>query len=465
VSSLSVPSEATTIVALASPAGPGARGMLRLSGPRAGEFLRAVWGGPEALPDLSRRGLFRGRFRDRRGELPLLVYWMPGPRSFTREDIAELHVPGSPPLVASALERLVELGATPAAPGEFTRRAFLSGRMDLTEAEGVLTLVHAHDRAEARAGAALLFGGLSERIAALRAAFEDLRALCEASLDFDEADAGHVPTPEIESRLDSLERELRLAGAWEARRTDASGAPTIVLVGAPNAGKSSLFNALCGDERALVSDLSGTTRDLVTADIDLGGAAVRLVDGAGFDASARGADHAAQRVMHAAAASADAVLLVVDATRPDPARWASELEALPPDVPAVLVWNQVDAEGARPEPPEPLRRSVRAWASTSARTGAGLDDLRAVLGALLGRGGAEVPGSGLARMLGTRHRLALESALVELTEGREGWRDGAPLEILAEHLRRATARLDQVTGATTPEDILDRIFARFCLGK
>jgi tRNA modification GTPase len=457
--------EATTIVAVASPPGPGARAVLRLSGPRASELLRAAWAQPSDLPDLARRGIFRGRFRDGRGELPLCVYWMPGPRSFTREDVAELHVPGSPPLVASVLARLVELGAVPAAPGEFTRRAFLSGRIDLTEAEGVLTLVHANDRAEARAGAALLFGGLSERVAALRAALDDLRALCEASLDFDEADAGHVPAAEIESRLADLERDLARASSWEAQRTDASGVPTIVFVGAPNAGKSSLFNALCGDERALVSDVSGTTRDLVTADIDLAGFGVRLVDGAGFDAAARGADKTAQALMQAASTTADAVLWVVDATRSDPERAASETSALPPDVPVLLAWNKVDAPGARPEPPEGLHRLARAWVPTSARTRAGLRELGAELFERLGRSPGEATGSGLARMLGTRHRLALEGARAELEAGRTGWRAGAPLEILAEHLRLATARLDQVTGATTPEDILDRIFARFCLGK
>lgn len=470
-------SEASTIVALASPPGPGERAILRISGARTAEIVRATWAGPGTAPDLSRRGLHRGRFRDRRGELPVLLYWTPGPRSFTREDVAELHIPGSPPLVASALERVLELGAVAAPPGEFTRRAFLAGRIDLTQAEGVLTLVEAQTQSQARAGAALLFGGLSDRISALRSALEDLRALCEASLDFDESDAGHVPAREIEGRLAELARELELARAWEARRTDTHGAYTIVLAGAPNAGKSALFNALCGDDRALVSDLAGTTRDLVTADLELSGTPIRLVDGAGFDPGARGADLAAQTLLRSACASADVVAWVVDAAGLDSELGVRERAALPGDVPVVLVWNKVDLPGVPAEPPAWLQRSVegapvRSSVSTSAVTRAGLRDLREALARALGLaqpvaadGGAAAADGGLARILGLRHRLALDGALAELQTGRDVWRAGAPLEILAEHLRDATLRLDQVTGATTPEDILDRIFARFCLGK
>src|SRR5262245_53308739 len=185
--------------------------------------------------------------------MPLLLLWMPGPRSFTREDVAELHLPGSPPLLDAALERVLALGATPAEPGEFTRRAFLSGRIDLTRAEGVLALVGARDDRERRAGAALLAGGLADRIEALRDRLEDLRALCEASLDFDERDTGHVPEGEIEERLAGVRAALAEAHAFEVARASPGGEPRVVLTGAPNAGKSSLFNRLAGAERALVA--------------------------------------------------------------------------------------------------------------------------------------------------------------------------------------------------------------------
>ncbi|MFN0007769.1 MAG: tRNA uridine-5-carboxymethylaminomethyl(34) synthesis GTPase MnmE, partial [Planctomycetota bacterium] len=190
----------TTIAAIASPPGGAARGIVRLSGPRAAEIVRAVFRGHPPL-DLARRTLRLGRFLDGRGDQPLLLLWMPGPRSFTREDVAEFHLCGSPPLLEAALEHVLALGATAAAPGEFTRRAFLSGRIDLTRAEGVLALVGARNDRERRAGALLLAGGLAQRIGAVRDRLADLRALTEASLDFDERDTGHVPDSEIDAGL------------------------------------------------------------------------------------------------------------------------------------------------------------------------------------------------------------------------------------------------------------------------
>ena len=177
----------TTIVAISSPPGPGRRGILRLSGPRTLALLHASTRTPSSPPTPSARSVHSARFDDGTGTQPALLLWMPGPHSYTREDVAELHLPGSPPLLNAALRRLVELGATLAEPGEFTRRAFESGRLDLFQAEGVLSLVEAASEAERRSAARLLFGGLGERVAALRDELEELRALCEASLDFDES--------------------------------------------------------------------------------------------------------------------------------------------------------------------------------------------------------------------------------------------------------------------------------------
>jgi len=206
---------------------------------------------------------------------------MPGPRSFTREDVAEFHLPGSQPLLVAALARLLELGARPAAAGEFTRRAFHSGRIDLTRAEGVLALIRARNEAEVRSASALLFGGLARRIEGLRAELDGLRALCEASLDFDETDTGHVPEEELERRAAQGVRGLREAREWEERRAPASLVPRIVLAGRPNAGKSRLFNRLARGE-VLVSDHAGTTRDTVNATWTLAGVDCLLVDTAGL---------------------------------------------------------------------------------------------------------------------------------------------------------------------------------------
>ena len=261
-----------TIAAISSPPGAALRGILRLSGPSTRDLVNAalVTGAqPDSMLGVdSPRRVFSAGFDDGIGTQPALVFWMPGPHSYTREDVVELHLPGAEPLLRRALSRLLELGATAAAPGEFTRRAFLNGRIDLTRAEGVLELVQSTNDAERRAALRLFDGGLDRRVGALRDALEDVRALCEASLDFDESDTGHVPEEDLIARIDSIGSDLDEAMGWEIARQPPSALPRVHLFGAPNAGKSSLFNALAAPSdgtRALVSEHAGTTRYAVTS--------------------------------------------------------------------------------------------------------------------------------------------------------------------------------------------------------
>jgi tRNA modification GTPase len=450
--------EGSTIAAIASPPGRGARGIVRVSGRNARAIAEATWAGDGPL-DLGRRTLRLGRFRDGRGEQPLLLLWMPGPRSYTREDVAEFHLPGSPPLLEAAFARVLELGAVPAAPGEFTRRAFLSGRLDLTRAEGVLALVSARNEDERRAGRALLDGGLSGRVEALRHGLEELRALVEASLDFDPRDTGHVPETEIESRAREIRAAIGEASGWESARVGAGGEPRIVLAGAPNAGKSALFNRLAGprveEEGAIVSPIAGTTRDVMTAEIELDGVACRLHDAAGIEeAPASGAvQRAAQEAGRSLRDSADLLLWVLDATGDVRAARA------PRESDVLLVWNKIDRLDAPPSPPAGIG-SRTPWVATSALLGTGIGALREAAARALG-----AEGSGVFRELSQRHRAALERAVAAIDHGLREWTRGAPLEILAEDLRHATECLDEVTGETATEAILDRIFARFCVGK
>src|SRR5258706_2834029 len=246
-----------TIAAIATPPGAAARALIRLSGPRAAEIVAALWRGPF---ERGARGIFRGRIDDGQGTQPALLFWMPGPRSFTREDVAELQLPGAGALVRAALARVCELGARPAEPGEFTRRAFHSGRIDLSRAEGLLELVLASNEAERAAAAELVGGGLARRVETLRSELLDLCALCEAGLDFEAADTGHVPPAELEQRAARLRARLDEALAFEGARARRGGEPRVLLAGAPNAGKSTLFNALLGREEALVHAQAGTTR-------------------------------------------------------------------------------------------------------------------------------------------------------------------------------------------------------------
>lgn len=483
-----------TIAAVASPPGGGARAVLRVSGPRAADLVRGAFVADGAPGDArdgegftpSARGITLGRFDDGRGTQPAMLVWMPGPGSYTREDVAEFHLVGSPPLVAAALERLLRLGAQPAEPGEFTRRAFLSGRLDLTRAEGVLSLVTARSEAERRAASQLLAGGLADRIDALRAGLDALRALCEASLDFDETDTGHVPEDELRARTDAVLEGLREALAWESARAPRSGLPQVVLVGAPNAGKSRLYNRLAGAD-ALVSGRVGTTRDALRTTWRAGDAEVELWDTAGAVAPDGAVEREAQDRARALREAADLALWVVDARRPAD-DLVAEREALAAGGARYLVWNQVDRPGAAPAPPAALTERLAGAAAVSAATGAGLDELAAGVAAALGLAAAPATaaapaaaaapataaalgrpealgGGGEARELSARHREALRAAAARVEAAAGELAAGAPLDLVAEGLREATARLDAIGGRTTPEDLLDRIFGQFCIGK
>ncbi len=443
--------------------------MVRLSGPKCSDLVRATCTRGGEPVELAQRGLLQARFHDGRGEQPVLLLWMPGPHSFTREDVVEFHLPGSPPLVRVALERLLDLGAEPAAPGEFTRRAFLNGRLDLTRAEGVSALIVAKSRGERRAATALLLGGLEERVESLREHLEALRALAEASLDFDEADTGHVPSEELAAGSERAAAALREALTWEERRVPAEGMPRIVLTGAPNAGKSTLFNRLTAGtlgaaERALVSELAGTTRDSKGGRWSLAGVDCRLADTAGTGGAGGSHDEvqaaAWERSLHEQRV-ADLVLWVVDAGAPQ----ASLGEQGSTRAGArLLVWNQIDRADVPHEPPPELVGPGQHVVSVSAVSGEGLEQLATVAARLLGLRGEDGPVTA-GRELSARHRSALCSAARELARARADLAAGEPLDLFAEGLRAATFELDRICGRSTPEDLLDRIFGQFCIGK
>lgn len=449
----------TTIVAISSPPGPAQRGIVRLSGPESRALVnRALVGSGEAREALARgapRRTFAGRFDDGAGQQPVRVFWMPGPASYTREDVAELHLPGAPPLLARAFARLLELGARAAEPGEFTRRAFEHGRLDLSQAEGVLELVHATSDAERRAATQLLAGGLERRMRGLREALDDLRALTEASLDFDESDTGHVPTEELLERVDGIRAQLDAALSWEVARQAPTNLPRVLLFGAPNAGKSSLFNRLAAGGRALVDDLAGTTRDAVSGIWRVGCGQCLLLDAPGLDAGARGPDAAAQRLARVEREAADLVLWVVDASLEAGGSLDGPAPSLAPGIPVLRVWNKIDLAGDVTTSAETIR--------TSAASGEGVAELEQAVARALRLERAS--GGEYARELFMRHQGCLREGAEALGAARARLLEGTPLDLVAEGLRAAGRALDGIHGETTPEDVLDRIFARFCLGK
>lgn len=421
-----------TIHAVSSPPGTGARAVLRISGPAALEVAGRLL---ERRPP-RRRAAIETRAAVVGTWCPCLALVMPGPGSYTGEDVVELHVPGAPALVAALLAALGR-HSRPASPGEFTRRACEAGRLDLLEAEGVLALICAEGERDRRAAFDVLRGGPRSALAEARAALLDARAMLEAGLDFLEGETGEV-------RFEDWAPALRAARARVVEVLEQLPATRpggeVLVIGAANAGKSSLCNALAGREAVLVSGRAGTTRDVVEVELENG---VRLLDTPGELTAPRGVDAAALRLRDELAARAGAALLVVDGLEPRVPRT---------DLPVVAVVVS-KADLARPELPEPLPEAPCSW--VSARTGEGVDELRDLLARSTAQGGSAGPG-GL--------RACVANVLAHVDAVLEG-AVALGSELCAAELDTALAELETVCGGDRREEVLDRIFARFCLGK
>ncbi|MEX2138064.1 MAG: tRNA modification GTPase [Pirellulales bacterium] len=443
-----------TIAAIATPPGAGAaRAIVRISGPNALDCLRACFKPSDSWPkgrSLLPRvlpGELTGPLR-----LPCDAYVWPSRRSYTRQPAAELHTLGSPPLVEGALRTVCTHGARLAQPGEFTLRAFLAGRLDLTQAEAVLGVIDSQDRQTLAVALEQLAGGLAGPLGKLRGDLLDLLADLEAGLDFVEEHIEFVAIEEVVRRLTAAKSELESLAVKLHARSLATEATRVAIVGWPNAGKSSLFNALAGYERSIVSTIAGTTRDYLQATVKLGGLECVLVDTAGFeDAAQPGSIPAeAQRMAEVQTQQADLRLWCIDATRPlNP--W--EQERLQHDSAALLVLTKCD----HPKTVSLNRPAVE----TSAATSAGLAELRWEIAARLnGRPVGHAVASTAARC-----RSSIEQAIGSLGIARRIAEQRAGDELVAAEIRLALDELGKVTGAVYTEDLLDRIFSRFCIGK
>ncbi len=443
-----------TIAALASAPGGAARGVVRVSGPNTAACLAVCFRGEEDLGQIRRPRTLAGQLElgAPLGEVPADLYFWPGPRSYTRQPLAELHLPGSPPVLHAAVRAVCAAGARLAAPGEFTLRAFLAGRLDLTQAEAVLAVIDADSRAELGVALRQLAGGLAGPLHEVRNRLLDLLAHVEAGLDFVEEAIEFISADELRDQLRGVAETLgRLIAQMAARGRD--GEPfRVALVGRPNVGKSSLLNALTGERAALVSARAGTTRDYLTRTLEIDGLACRLIDTAGTDAAAsEPVAIAAQSRAQQQAAQAHIQLLCLDATQP---LEADERRLLAADATTnrIVVLTKID-----------LPRTVELEADaigTSAHTGTGLAELRRAIFRCLtaDRGGSEVVAGTADRCRESLHRAAkaVRRALHSLDDGDE---------LVAVELRLALDELAQVVGAVYTDDILDRVFSRFCIGK
>ncbi len=443
-----------TIAAPATPAGPGLRGLLRLSGPAAWPIATGLLDVPRPSEPPRSPTLLRvtAQLPGLARPIPAALGWWPGPRTYTGQPTAELHLPGSRPLVDRALSAAIAGGARSAEPGEFTLRAFLSGRIDLARAEAVLGVIEARSAVQLHEALDRLTGGLSRPLDALRDRLLDLLALLEAGLDFaDEPDVTGLGREALARDLAVMAADLDRIAARLDGRGQSAGFPRVLLVGPPNTGKSRLFNALAGAEAAIVSPVAGTTRDYLTAIVACGDARVELIDSAGIEPGRGRVEEEAQGSRDRLATAVD---LLIECRTADTT--AATIAASP--IPRRRVWTQADRH------PPPADWRARGGLVTSAATGLGLDELRgAVAAALSGSsGGSEGPTdpSGTARS-----RAALVEASRALARGSATRAADYGDDLVAIDLRIAVDALGHVLGAEVGDDILDRIFSRFCIGK
>ncbi|HPP47488.1 MAG TPA: tRNA uridine-5-carboxymethylaminomethyl(34) synthesis GTPase MnmE [Accumulibacter sp.] len=440
-----------TIAAIATAPGRGGIGVVRVSGNKLLAFANTLTG---KSPAPRQAGV--AVFRDAENQVidsGLLLYF-PAPHSFTGEDVLELHGHGGPLVMQLLLARCLELGARLAEPGEFTRRAYLNGKIDLTQTEAVIDLIDATTAAAARSAARSLQGEFSKEINLLLSQLIELRALVEATLDFPEEEIDFLAAADACGRLDRLQQRLAQVLDRATQGSLLQSGLHVVLAGQPNVGKSSLLNRLAGDDLAIVTPQPGTTRDPVRGVLQLAGIPLHLTDTAGLRATS---DHIEQIGIERAWQAidrADVVLLLVDAREGIGAAEQAIIAQLPEQITCVTVYNKIDLTGRIPERrTEPARSII----SLSAKSGTGVDLLREELLRIAGWHPAE--DVFIARK---RHLHALHEAQQHLDAAQECLQR---LELFAEELRLAQHCLASITGPFTADDLLGEIFGRFCIGK
>ena len=467
-----------TIAAISTPPGRGGIGIVRLSGPQAASIAVQLVRLRHPLEHAHARlaDVLDARDGDpaRDGTSRIdeaLVTFFAAPNSYTAEDLVEIAAHGSPVVLELLLRRALELGARLAEPGEFTQRAFLSGRLDLTQAEAVRDLIDAQTLTQVRQAASQMGGALSNRVAPIKQSLVELVALLEAGIDFAEDDLDVTPQQEIARRIAELTPLLAALEASFARGRIVHDGLTLAIVGRPNAGKSSLFNRLVERDRAIVTATPGTTRDLVTERISIGGIPIELVDTAGLREGREEAEQLGIVRSREALADAALVLIVLDATQALNDEEHRLLAAVV-DRPAIVAINKSDLlKSQRPENSLPAiyaqesalesRAEGLTALLTSALTGEGIAALREKILALATGGAAAEP----AMLTNLRQHQAVTTTLAALADAAKANATAIPHEMILLDLYRALWALDSLTGQTTPDDILNLIFSTFCIGK
>ena len=445
--------ESDIIAAISTAPGRGGIGVVRISGPR----LEPLIAGILRKPPAPRRATLAD-FLDAEGAVidQGIALHFPAPHSYTGEEVLELHGHGGPVVLQLLLKRCLALGARPAQPGEFTRRAFLNDRIDLAQAESVADLIDAATATAARSAMRSLRGAFSRRIEELLGALIELRALVEGALDFPDEDIEFIKQSDGAGRLASLRGTLKEVLAASQQGSLLREGMCVVLAGQPNVGKSSLLNRLAGEELAIVTAVPGTTRDAIRQSISIEGVPVHVIDTAGLRPSSDPVEKLGIARAWEAIERADLVLLLVDATQGEVAADREILARLPEKLPRLTVMNKIDLLSRQPSL-ERGSEGITIW--ISAKTGAGVELLRGALLETVGWQGAAAEGLFMAR---ERHVHALQLAAKHLEQAALQLGN---LELFAEELRLVQHALGSITGEFTPDDLLGEIFGRFCIGK
>ena len=450
--------EIDTIAAIATASGAGGIAIVRMSGDGAEHILNKLFIPAKPRESFSSHRLMYGRAVGEGGEVldEVMAVLMRAPNTYTREDVAEIHCHGGGAAAGAVLNRALQMGARMAAPGEFTKRAFLNGRIDLARAEAVMQLIGATGEAAARASVRQLEGGVSGFVRGIAQRLTGVLALIEASTDFPDEVEEEAAAAEVAASLEEIVDELREHGDARRARVLREGA-SIVLAGRPNVGKSSLMNALLQQERAIVTDIPGTTRDVLTERLSLGGVVAELSDTAGQ----RGTDDPIERIgvdrARRAVEAADVVLVVLDA--------ASELDdsdavlVKKADERAIICLNKSDL------PPVLSAQQLRSMTDAkimeiSAQTGRGISDL---IDELTRR--VAMDGESDGQLMARRHIELAQAAADSLEQAVRGIHSGMPLDTAAIDIREALEQLGEITGENATEAVIDRVFADFCVGK
>jgi tRNA modification GTPase len=445
-----------TIAAIATPPGEGAVAIIRISGPQALVVAERLFSKP--IQSLACRTVTCGKILDATGTSldQVLLLVMRAPRSYTGEDTVEIFCHGGSLISRQILEQTLHVGARAANPGEFTYRAFRNGKIDLAQAEAVQQLIGAKNTLALQAAGEQLNGALSKKIGSLQQELIDVAAILEAWVDFPEEDLAFASFDEVTHLLEKiLEKLQHLLATFHEGKLVHEGL-SLCLVGPPNAGKSSLMNALLGKERAIVTPIAGTTRDLLEETLRLGQLHLRLIDTAGIRVAHELIEQEGIRRSYAAMEGADLVLLVLDASKTLDDEEKNLLQKIPPNK-SLLIWNKIDL------PTQILPLDICPQVHISAKEGIGLEELKQQITALIWKKGA--PAKEEVLLTSVRHKEAIADACKYLTHVIQGLRESVSAEFVSSDMRETLRCLGRIVGRDISEDILSSIFAKFCVGK